>query len=147
MKTKTTVTVEVTDDQIRSLLCNAFEGGSNYWYSEAEPVLPSDGSVQMADVSEGGALQPRNPDGTQNYFHWAQLLPTLPGCAVRLRAHGAGKTPDDVYTLDREALNRGVQIMATKYVSSFADWMTEHDDATTGDVFLQCCLFGELVFG
>ncbi len=27
------------------------------------------------------------------------------------------------------------------------DMLAENDDATTGDVFLQCALFGELVFG
>jgi hypothetical protein len=29
----------------------------------------------------------------------------------------------------------------------FADVLNENDDAGTGDVFLQCCLFGEIIFG
>jgi hypothetical protein len=29
---------------------------------------------------------------------------------------------------------------------TFADFLKEDDDATTGDVFLQCCLFGEVQF-
>jgi hypothetical protein len=33
-----------------------------------------------------------------------------------------------------------------QYRSHFGDMMN-HNDATTGDVFLQCCLLGKVVYG
>jgi hypothetical protein len=37
--------------------------------------------------------------------------------------------------------------MADKYPRHIADILSENDDATTGDVFLQLCLFGDVVYG
>jgi hypothetical protein len=34
-----------------------------------------------------------------------------------------------------------------QYRSHFGDMIGETGDATTGDVFLQCCLLGEVVYG
>jgi hypothetical protein len=49
--------------------------------------------------------------------------------------------------LDRVAILEGLRIMAEKEPRHFADFMTENDDADTGDVFLQCCLYGEVIYG
>ena len=54
-----------------------------------------------------------------------------------------GKT----YNLDKEAMFRGVKVMAEKYPKHFADFREENDDAVTADVWLQCALLGELVYG
>jgi len=51
------------------------------------------------------------------------------------------------WTLDLAAIRKGLQIMADKYPHHFRDAMAENDDAITGDVFLQCCLFDEIVYG
>jgi len=37
--------------------------------------------------------------------------------------------------------------MAEKYPRHFHNFLEENDDAETGDVFIQCCLFGEIVYG
>jgi hypothetical protein len=56
--------------------------------------------------------------------------------------------PDDkLRILDNEAVQLGLQIMAKDYPNHFADLVNETGDATTDDVFLQCCLFGELIYG
>ena len=39
------------------------------------------------------------------------------------------------------------QIMADKFPRHFANILNENDDAETGDVFLQCCLWGDIVYG
>jgi hypothetical protein len=44
-------------------------------------------------------------------------------------------------------VTKGLEIMATKYARHFADLVSENDDADTHDVFLQCALFGEVVYG
>lgn len=49
--------------------------------------------------------------------------------------------------LDRGAIEAGLVIMAKKYPQHFADMISENDDATTGDVLLQCALLGEVIYG
>jgi hypothetical protein len=51
------------------------------------------------------------------------------------------------WTLNLRSIKKGLEVFASKYPRHFADFVSENDDASTGDVFLQCCLFGELVFG
>jgi hypothetical protein len=37
--------------------------------------------------------------------------------------------------------------MAADYPRHFADLVNENDDADTGDAFVQCCVFGEVIYG
>jgi hypothetical protein len=48
--------------------------------------------------------------------------------------------------LDMAAIKNGLKVMAEKYPHHWQDFVSENDDAITGDVFLQCCLFGEIVY-
>ena len=50
-------------------------------------------------------------------------------------------------TLDGDAVQRGLQTMAEKYPRHWGDFIRENEDAITGDVFIQCCLLGEVVYG
>lgn len=136
MATKITQTTQIDDNRIRGLLCDAFEGGSNYWIDNICPELT--GGLVFDDFKTGGSQQ--IPD---DYWHWSQLVPLVEGCAVVVKDNEDGK----FHRLDREAICRGLQLMADKYPEHFLDVVNENDDATTGDVFLQLCLFGELVFG
>jgi hypothetical protein len=54
-----------------------------------------------------------------------------------------------MFMLDRAAIERGKELLATdeRYSHHYADVLNENDDADTGDVFLQLCLFGEVVYG
>ena len=49
--------------------------------------------------------------------------------------------------LDRKALVRGWKVMQADYPRHYKDAIEENDDAITGDVYLQCCLFGKVIFG
>lgn len=49
--------------------------------------------------------------------------------------------------LNAETIETGLKVMAEKYTRHYADALDENADATTGDVFLQCCLFGEVIYG
>ena len=51
------------------------------------------------------------------------------------------------YRLDAEALHRGLKVMAKHYKSDFADIINETADMNTSDVFLQCALFGKVIYG
>ncbi len=142
------VTVEMSDDKIKGLLCSAFEGGSNYWYLIEEEVLAP--GFTSADFRDGGKMQT-----SEDYWHPCQLIPLAPGCFLIIRApeESLGARLDTTLdamlpaVLDRKAIERGLQVMARDCPQHFADTMNESGDATTGDVFLQCCLYGEIIFG
>lgn len=138
MKTTTTqptvsVNVEhkVSLERISSLLCSAFEGGSNYWYQIDKFIKPETMSFRTDEgqifrhldypLNEGGALIISDIEGDLNEPPWKRL--------------------------DLEAIKKGLQIMAEKYPRHMGDFLNENDDADTGDVFLQCCLFGEAIYG
>jgi len=117
----TDIRVSISDEDIWGLLVSAFEGGSNYWIRSAEVATkPSKVAVDLARVPlNGGALRFEidNDD------------------AVPLRL------------LDRAAIVHGLELMAKLQPQHFADVIRDSSDADTGDVFLQICLFDELVFG
>ncbi len=52
------------------------------------------------------------------------------------------------YGLDLKKIKRGLTIMAKKYPTHFTNFINENlaYDEITGDVFLQCCLFGEIKY-
>jgi hypothetical protein len=124
--------------RLTDLLVNAFEGGSNYWYMITGYELRN--GLTIEDFREGGSVQPRD-----DYYHWSQLIPSTKGCALFV-----GTKEDDFkfpICLNRRSMRAGAQIMAEKYPRHWANLIEENDDAETGDVFLQCCLFGELIYG
>lgn len=51
-----------------------------------------------------------------------------------------------LFTLDSASLQRGARIFAKEAPRHFALWLEESEDADSGDIFLQCCLFGKVVF-
>lgn len=134
---KTTSTI--TREQVANLLCSAFEGGSNYWYRIEEFHAPStyqyNGSADLGKPA-GYFKQidyPLNPDG---YLVVSDHNGADPGEMVKRR-------------LNYRSIKRGLQLMAEskEYAHHWRDLIAEDDDATTADVFLQFCLFGEVVYG
>ena len=97
----------------------ALEGGSNYWIDHITPIYESHKSY-----SEPAAY---GPDMTPRHFYVED-------------DHNAS-------LLNWDTLNRGFEVMRDEYPSHWADMVEENGDADTADVFLQCCLFGELVYG
>lgn len=57
-----------------------------------------------------------------------------------------GRTLGTTYELTLDKLKAGLQILATKYPHHLNDIIRESGDATTGDVLVQCALFGEIVY-
>jgi hypothetical protein len=119
-------------DQIRQdLLCNAFEGGSNYWYRIEEFNYPA--GTSRKDVE---------------YPHLA--LPFLKGGSLLISTGGDHPNPnrkDGFWTLNHAALIKGWKLMHDEAPRHYGNAISEDHDAETGDVYLQMCLFGEVVFG
>lgn len=70
------ITLDITNEQIKSLLCSAFEGGSNCW-ARIEGYKYAEG-LEHKDFQEGGKFQ------TDAYWHPSQIIPLVEGCAVIL---------------------------------------------------------------
>ena len=51
------------------------------------------------------------------------------------------------FNIDPTTIAEGLKVMAQKYPKAWADFMAENDDAETGDIFLQCICFGEVIYG
>lgn len=122
---------EISLQRISDLLCSAFEGGSNYWYQIDKFIKPETMSFRTDKdqifrhldypLNEGGALIISDIEGDLNEPPWKRL--------------------------DLNAIKKGLRTMAKKHPRHMGDFLNENDDADTGDVFLQCCLFGEVIYG
>lgn len=113
-----------TMEQLKDLLDSAFYG-SQYWCnsdlfyeSEAEAALTEKG----IEIEEELETEARFVLG-----EWRDHAPKL-------------------HTLNLPKIKRGLTVMANKYPEHFADFINEKGDMNTGDVFLQCCLFGEVKY-
>jgi hypothetical protein len=128
---------EVTVEQVRNLLCTALEGGSNYWLVIKRRYFAR--GIAYADFREGGKFQPPS-----QYFHPDELIPTVASCGLIVSTYD---DEEKEYDLNISTLRDGLQRMADKYPHHWKDFLDENEDAGTGDVFLQLCLFNEVVYG
>ena len=127
-----TVKTDVPLSRISDLLCCALEGGSNYWYEiEAIKEPPAYVFRSMPDKIF------RHLDAPLNSFGHLDIV-------TRDRDEVNGKNS---WVLNLNTIREGLKTFAVKYPSHYAEFLKENEDATTGDVFLQCCLFREVVFG
>lgn len=113
-----TITQEVTDEQILNLLDEASRGAT-YWCEGAQELAYE--SV-CKEVLEGKR----------------QLV---------LKDSEEGKT----HFFDVQNIKAGLKIMAMKFPKHFGDAIQLggdfNSDAETGDVFMQCALLGDVIYG
>ena len=121
MKITVTKELEFSDKRIKDLLCGAFEGGSNYWI--------------------GSAVRD-NPDDIEcEYLH---DVPLTERGGVIIQDMFGDEGPKRV---DRTTIRKGLEYMRDKFPKHLETFWTANDDAETSDVFLQCCCFGQVVYG
>jgi hypothetical protein len=126
-----TVSQTLTAEQLSDVLCSALEGGSNYWYRIERVVEPTLWEFESEPRCENE--------------HWVQDYPLNPAGALLIS--DSEESDHGTMRLDAEALQKGLIILATKYPRHLADLLTENADAETGDAVLQCCLFGDVIYG
>lgn len=127
------ISLKIPIQRLQDLLTSALEGGSSYWYCITEkhkPEIITDRCWEEDDVVFPHIDYPTNKGG------WLKIR--------SLHGEVNGKSS---WMLDLAQIYLGIQKMAEKYPQHFANFIAENDDAETGDVFLQCCLFGEIVYG
>lgn len=119
------VSIPIPDDMVEHLLCAAFEGGVNHWaklHEDHEPDAVKTEYRHQMPLYAGGWVELESVDGEEV----------------------GGAT---VWRLDATAVARGLHVFTNEQPRHFANVLLQEDDAETGDVFVQCCLFGKVVFG
>lgn len=119
---------ELSNDQIAGLLCTGFEGGmTGQWAEVVRRHKPS--------------VLPEFAGDWNEYPLYS--FPLAVDGSIEIR----DIETDTIHKLDRESIVKGLKIMADKYPRHFNDFIDENDDAITGDVFVQCCVLGDCIYG
>ena len=127
---KFTVPESVNVERVKGLLCSAFEGGSNYWYMDLDVHQWPDGVSSRERVDA-------------HIYDWHTEVPVVEGGVLSL----VDKYEGDEHLLDLAKITKGLAIMREKYPRHWSNFATENDDAETADVFLQCCVFDDIIYG
>lgn len=112
--------------RVSDLLCAAFEGGSNHWYCE----------LRVEQYPEGKSKA--------DYDCWWIQVPLEEGGVLKFDLKDDFRNEE--FRLNLEIITKGLRTMQDKYSWHWADFINENEDAETGDVFLQCCVFGDIVY-
>ncbi len=120
--------VTVPPQRIQDMVVGAFEGGSNYWLTGQVTLV----KPWLTEMPKCGVVWYGNPE--RNIFAEESFEVAL-------------ETDEGRKLLTRETVQKGLELMATLHRDHFNDLVNENDDATTSDVFLQLCLFEEVVYG
>lgn len=121
-----TTQINLPEERIKDLLCCALEGGSNYWYNIKKYINPNKVKVEFKHID----------------------LPFIDGCGLVIEdIEEGGDEGIHFNILNKESMQKGLQIMADKYPEHFKNIIEDNEDAETGDVFLQCSVLGDIVFG
>ena len=126
---------ELTVKDVAGLICTGMEGGIGYWCAISGYIDPSPVPEHTIMGFDG-----ETPPFRHN--EWA----LYDGGAVLLDIEDDGEEPKTV-RLDKAALKRGLELMPKVAPRHWQDFINENDDATTGDVFIQLCVLGEVVYG
>ena len=128
------IEIEIDDKHIAGLLCSGFEGGVGYWCRIMDYKIPEE----------------IHPVIDTEYVYKYCDYPLLPSGAVICRVIDEEGQTDESYTplvLDREAIVRGLTLMAKSHPKHVGDFLSGNYDADTGDVFIQLSLLGSIVYG
>ena len=119
----------ITLQRVDDMLNGAIEGGSGYWAKfgtlKASPAFIRNRDVHyycLDHVYQGGSVP---------------VYEDLPD----------SDTDEHLGDLTMDSIKKGIYLMHTKHPEHYADMLTENDDATTHDVFLQLAVMGEIIYG
>ena len=124
------ISKEITHDDLARFLCNALEGGSNYWLEEMDL-----------------GFQPTQEE-KEKYGDWYDLPQywiNHPNFELKL-TYNFGKKA----VLNLAKLRKGLQILAEKHADKLACLVEDENPILSieeeADCLLQCSLFGEIIF-
>ena len=142
-----TVTRPVPLEIIRGLLCCAFEGGSNYWYGDLDIDSYPTGIDKKDDRLEFWHTSiPTYPGGKISFIDIEEMPGEEGSGHEYVEGWGRVERRDLRHTLTLERLILGAQALAEKFPRHWANALSQNDDAYTGDAYLQCCVFGDVIY-
>ena len=133
-------TATVGWDKITNAITGAIEGGYCSWLHDFI-ANGDETSRKLRDKAKGGA-----------HIVWYNDPSFWIGGGVATAGYD---DPDDgkegsnngSKQITRSDLSEGLRLMAEKETTHFADLLAENDDGATHDVFMQCVILGEVVYG
>ena len=131
-----------TIKMVENMLVAAFEGGCNYWLDQVQTIFPSGHSYE--DYKHGGKYHQSDIATEPCYNAWKYEGGKL---NLRLQPECLGDHEKIWFVFDYETAIKGFELMREKTPRHWNDMMAQNDDAITADVWLQLCLFGEVVYG
>jgi len=157
-KNEATISVALPNEfsimRLTDMLCGAFEQSIGYWATNARHFLP-EGFDMKTWREENGFTERWNDDSGYQVTDF--YLAPFVGGEIRFDEivdERSGETTPRI--LDLAAIQKGLVIMAVgKFVNRvwgcgckhFSDFVNEDDDSITHDVFVQCCVLGDIVYG
>lgn len=125
--------IEVPFERVTNCLIGAIEGGSTYWLN-AFQSLPASADIR-ADLK------------SRDLIWYAEDEFWTRGGGAHLEFDKPTEDSSGQKNIGIQDLTDGLSVMARIAPRHFGDMIQENDDAITHDVFLQCVLFGEIIFG
>lgn len=122
----------IDKENVALLLTAAFNGGIKSWAKDLKITT----DAPNYDVEWG---EPFNNNGPS-------IMVACPILGGAIMFTDDEEVPNKNYVINRWDLNVGLDRMARKYPRHFADVMTDNIDTTTADIFIQCCVFGEIKY-
>ena len=120
----------VSDQQLADLLCSAIEGGSNYWIGTLKNQYGK--GFSRIDISTRYLELP---------FHEGS------GIWIMDSDDEGEPTLKEPVLITNALLRKGLNIVFEKYLWHFINVVKDNSDAETGDVVLQCAVFGDIIYG
>ena len=114
---KVKMEIEVSEQLIKDMLVTGLEGAINYW------------AICM------------------NFDEFKYDYSKFETNDFSLILNDAEDVEEELGKLNRDGIVKGIKLMAANSPEHFADMMAEAGDATTGDVFIQYAVLGEIVYG
>lgn len=133
---------------LQYMIVGAREGGSNDWVNQIIVNEPAEGTrfpVEMDLQVDAPGVEFSGFDESDPWTVYNS--PFVDGGSLTIKHDQAIAFGPKQFTLNKESMVKGTTVMAKKYPGHFIDMMSGSDDATTHDVWMQCCVFGEIVFG
>lgn len=138
-KSKIKVEIEVEPQRLCDLLVGVFDlGACNYWVYKVDYEMPEDPDWSWCTPSER-----EDWEGSRKVYVAAMCGGHIDWVLLNDDENGPGET----VRTGRKELIKGVKVMAEKYPHHFSNLVNDNDDAETSDVFAQCCVLGEIVYG
>lgn len=134
-----TITKSIEAKDIADLLCGALEGGSNYWYMIEKKIEPT--KWLRSEAVWFATKEEAQKSKIKHYLHYYPLNP-----GGGLIFSDKERDNKETFLLNSTAIQIGLQKMAEEYPKHFADFQSGDYDGNTSDIFLQLCLFKEVLY-